>query len=373
MADSGIPSEHNASPAVTPLGATIAIFGASGDLTARKLMPALFDLWHDGYLADDTPIIGLARREKTDESFRNEIFEAINGKVRAGADLVRPMEPASPSGCSIISSTSRLPPVTTPGRSNSTTLEAGRPEAGNRVVYMATSPGSVPSRRRGPRRRRHDSRPRFRPIGCGSCLKSRSVTIWPRPSELSADLTAPFAGRADLPHRPLSRQRDGAEHPAVPVRQRDLRAAVQPQPRRSCADHRGRIAGDGARPRRLLRQLGRLRDVLQNHVLQLLCLVAMEPPALFRARADLHDEKLKVLQGPVARRSRATSPTGPSPGSTRPADVDGETGGRLSRRGPHSAGLADARRSWRWRCGSTTGGGPACRSICGPASGCRRA
>ena len=40
---------------------------------------------------------------------------------------------------------------------------------------------------------------------------------------------------------------------------------------------------------------GALRDVLQNHVLQLLCLIAMEPPALFNAR-DLHDEKLKVLK-----------------------------------------------------------------------------
>ena len=40
---------------------------------------------------------------------------------------------------------------------------------------------------------------------------------------------------------------------------------------------------------------GALRDVLQNHVLQLLCLIAMEPPALFNS-VDLHEEKLKVLK-----------------------------------------------------------------------------
>jgi glucose-6-phosphate 1-dehydrogenase len=40
---------------------------------------------------------------------------------------------------------------------------------------------------------------------------------------------------------------------------------------------------------------GALRDVLQNHVLQLLCLIAMDPPSLFQAR-EIRDEKLKVLQ-----------------------------------------------------------------------------
>src|SRR5579859_8167159 len=67
-----------------PVTASVVIFGASGDLTARKLIPALFDLWNDGYLSDQAPIIGVARREKTDESFRAEIFEAIKGSVRDG-------------------------------------------------------------------------------------------------------------------------------------------------------------------------------------------------------------------------------------------------------------------------------------------------
>src|SRR4051794_18144731 len=68
-----------------PETATVMIFGASGDLTARKLLPALFDLWKDGYLSDQAPIIGVARREKSDEQFRNEMYDAINGHVRDGA------------------------------------------------------------------------------------------------------------------------------------------------------------------------------------------------------------------------------------------------------------------------------------------------
>src|SRR4051794_34910533 len=79
---------HQAQPAQfrpQPETATVLIFGASGDLTARKLLPALFDLWKDGYLSDQAPIIGVARREKTDEGFRGEMYDAINGHVRDGA------------------------------------------------------------------------------------------------------------------------------------------------------------------------------------------------------------------------------------------------------------------------------------------------
>ena len=60
------PSDSNASSPTaasavdrpTPETATVVIFGASGDLTARKLLPALFDLWSDGYLSDNAPIVG---------------------------------------------------------------------------------------------------------------------------------------------------------------------------------------------------------------------------------------------------------------------------------------------------------------------------
>ena len=71
-------------PLETPTAeeATIVIFGASGDLTARKLIPALFHLWIEGYLSEQAPIVGVARREKTDESFRNEMFGAVQKQAR---------------------------------------------------------------------------------------------------------------------------------------------------------------------------------------------------------------------------------------------------------------------------------------------------
>ena len=50
----------------------VVIFGATGDLTARKLMPALYNLKREGQLPANFACCGFARREKTDEVFRDE-------------------------------------------------------------------------------------------------------------------------------------------------------------------------------------------------------------------------------------------------------------------------------------------------------------
>src|SRR5580698_13488 len=65
--------------------ALIAIFGASGDLTARKLIPALYRLWTEGFLSGRSPIVGVARREKSDDSFRQELAEAVRESVPAAS------------------------------------------------------------------------------------------------------------------------------------------------------------------------------------------------------------------------------------------------------------------------------------------------
>src|SRR5215211_217113 len=57
---------------------SIIIFGASGDLTARKLIPALYQLYIEKQLPNPFRIIGFARREKTDESWRAEMGDALH-------------------------------------------------------------------------------------------------------------------------------------------------------------------------------------------------------------------------------------------------------------------------------------------------------
>jgi glucose-6-phosphate 1-dehydrogenase len=56
-----------------PKPCTVVIFGATGDLTMRKLLPALYNLAADGDLPPSTAIVGFARRAKTDEEFRTEM------------------------------------------------------------------------------------------------------------------------------------------------------------------------------------------------------------------------------------------------------------------------------------------------------------
>ncbi len=60
-----------------PDNCILVIFGATGDLTARKLLPALYNLGKDGQLPTHFSCVGFARREKTHDDFRQEMREAI--------------------------------------------------------------------------------------------------------------------------------------------------------------------------------------------------------------------------------------------------------------------------------------------------------
>src|ERR1700755_2156788 len=59
-----------------PQSCTIVIFGATGDLTMRKLIPALYNIAADGELPPQVAVIGFARRPKTDDEFRKEQEES---------------------------------------------------------------------------------------------------------------------------------------------------------------------------------------------------------------------------------------------------------------------------------------------------------
>jgi glucose-6-phosphate 1-dehydrogenase len=73
------PAAGNISAERKPPGpCSIVIFGASGDLTARKLIPAFYHLCKDKQLPSAFRVIGFARRDKTDESWRNELREELN-------------------------------------------------------------------------------------------------------------------------------------------------------------------------------------------------------------------------------------------------------------------------------------------------------
>lgn len=62
------------------------IFGGTGDLTHRKLMPALYNLSHGGFLPDEFAVVSVGRREKTNEEYRNEVSQSIQKFSRLQAD-----------------------------------------------------------------------------------------------------------------------------------------------------------------------------------------------------------------------------------------------------------------------------------------------
>src|SRR5436305_4816491 len=71
------PLREGLSTRAVPQPCSIVIFGATGDLTHRKLIPALYNLAADGELPPAVSVIGFARRPKSDDDFRKEMEEAV--------------------------------------------------------------------------------------------------------------------------------------------------------------------------------------------------------------------------------------------------------------------------------------------------------
>src|SRR5207302_5836303 len=69
------PLREGLSTRAVPQPCTIVIFGATGDLTHRKLIPALYNLAADGELPPAVAVVGFARREKNDDRLRRELEE----------------------------------------------------------------------------------------------------------------------------------------------------------------------------------------------------------------------------------------------------------------------------------------------------------
>src|SRR3954469_2459934 len=69
-----------------PSPLTVVIFGASGDLTARKLVPSLYNLARKGRLPAGTKVLGVSRTEFTDDAFRAHLVEKARETFKAGGE-----------------------------------------------------------------------------------------------------------------------------------------------------------------------------------------------------------------------------------------------------------------------------------------------
>ena len=274
---------------------TILIFGASGDLTSRKLIPALFRLSQQEYLSGRCPVIGVARRPRTHDEFRNELKETV--KNRLGDDKF------DAAAWDIFAKQLFYQQLDITNSSEYATLNAslqdieqqvGATGEMTRIVYLATTPdlfapaveglaaaGMIPPRESESRLRVVIEKP------FGRDLKS------------AQELTIAFSRHLQESQIYRIDHYLGKETVQNILLFRFGNAIFEPLLNRNHVDHiqvtvAEALGMEGARGG-YYDTSGAMRDVLQNHVLQLLALIAMDPPSLFQAR-EIRDEKMKVLQ-----------------------------------------------------------------------------
>jgi len=287
----------DARPSATPAGTrreglvpfVLVIFGASGDLTRRKLVPAVYSLFREGLLPEGFRLLGFARREKSDEAFRAELREGVAEFARVGlgdeaawadfAARLHYLQGGYDEAASFGALAARIDE-----------LAAGAPR---RVLfYLATPPAGfepvVEQLREAGLARADDGgwarliveKPFGRDLASARALNDHVRSAFAENQIFRIDH---YLGKETVQNLLVFRFANSLFEPIwnqkyVDHVQITVAETVGVEQRGSYYDH-----------------AGALRDIVQNHMMHLLCLVAMEGPASLAADA-VRDEKVKVLQ-----------------------------------------------------------------------------
>jgi len=274
-----------------PQACSIVIFGATGDLTHRKLIPALYNLAADGELPPLTKIIGFARREKSDEEFRSGLEQLNRTVSRSGHNdeiwnTIAPNISYHTSEFSDQDGYKRL-------AERLDAIDKERGGKGNRLFYIASAPEFF-----------DDILIHLKAAGLNQAAEgcwARVIVEKPFGTDLA---TAQHLNRVvnDTFHESDTYRIDhylGKETAQNLMVLRFANAIFDPlwnnryieQIQITCAENLGMEGGRGG----YYDKSGALRDMVQNHLLQLLSLVAMEPPTDLSADG-VRDEKVKVIR-----------------------------------------------------------------------------
>jgi glucose-6-phosphate 1-dehydrogenase len=275
---------------------TIVIFGATGDLSARKLLPALYGLWRSDLLPPQFAIVGVGRREKSDEQFREETKADIS-KFRNDASKTPDGWPAFLSHVFYHKADLTVPEDMQGLADRLDRIDAQEHLPANRLFYLATDPeffGPTVERLAGAKLvHREPQRP-----------WTRVVIEKPFGRDLASALELDHHVLRYLNHDQVYRIDHylGKETVQNLLAFRFGNAIFEPLLTRQYVDHVqitvAETVGMEGRRGAFYDHAGALRDVVQNHMLQLLALVAMDPPATLRA-SDVGVAKLNVLRSLV--------------------------------------------------------------------------
>ena len=274
----------------------VVIFGASGDLTRRKLMPALYNLAWGRSLAGGFAVIGVARRDKTDESFRVDMREAVTAFSRR-----KPIDDALwadfERGLSYVRGAADDPSTYESLRAHLERVDAERGTRGNRLFYLAVPPSEFGPIVGGLRASNLVARPGQERTGG---VWTRVVFEKPFGHDLASARALNDAVASTFDESQVFRIDHylGKETVQNLLVLRFANLLFEPVWGREHVDHvQITVAEDiGVEGRgRFYEQVGVTRDIVENHLMQLLCLTAMEPPISLSADA-VRDEKVKVLR-----------------------------------------------------------------------------
>jgi glucose-6-phosphate 1-dehydrogenase len=259
---------------------TLLLFGATGDLAHRMLLPSLYGLHADGLLPQDFRIVCTARSELDDEQFRASAIEALKEHV--------PATFYDPKTALVFSR--RLTYVS---------MDATKPEAFKRLaktvdpddgvaIFLSTAPslfkqtidGLEAVGLCGPRVRLALEKPLGSDLGTSREINDAVAKAFPEERTFRIDH---YLGKETVQNLLALRFANSAFEPLWNSAHID-HVQITVAETVGLEDRGGYYDGAGA-----------LRDMVQNHMLQLVALVAMEPPADFDA-TEVRDEKVKVLR-----------------------------------------------------------------------------
>jgi glucose-6-phosphate 1-dehydrogenase len=276
---------------------TMVIFGALGDLSRRKLFPAIYQLMHENLVDTKFAVLGVGRDETmTDDKFRDYIRKALS----QSDEIERVEDSLWQELCKrmffVSADLSDAQDYAKIGKRLSEIEAKAQPEERNRLFYLAVPPSvfasivrSLASSGLAPRTRTADERPWYRIVVEKPFGRSLETA-----QQLNDLLLSMFAEHQTyrIDHYL------GKETVQNVLVLRFANAIFEPLWNRQWIHHVQITAAEtvGVEDRgKYYEEAGVLRDMFQNHLLQLLTLTAMEPPPQMSANA-VRDEKLKVLR-----------------------------------------------------------------------------